>query len=66
MHAMAAGSAARLAAERASRTELARLRELVARMLAAGDATELHRKEGTTRPGWCRIPRHPLWHPRFW
>lgn len=46
MHAMAAGSAARLAAERASRTELARLRELVARMADARDATELHRLEG--------------------
>jgi DNA-binding FadR family transcriptional regulator len=46
MHAMAAGSAARLAAERASRTELARLRELVGRMAEARDATELHRLEG--------------------
>jgi DNA-binding FadR family transcriptional regulator len=46
MHAMTAGSAARLAAERASRTELARLRDLVDRMAAARDATDLHRLEG--------------------
>lgn len=46
LHAMVAGSAARLAAERASRTELARLRDLVSRMAAADDATELHRLEG--------------------
>lgn len=46
MHAMVAGSAARLAAERRSRTELARLRALVTRMADAGDAAELHRVEG--------------------
>lgn len=45
MHAMVAGAAARLAADRASRTETARLRDLVARMAAAGDAAELHRVE---------------------
>lgn len=46
LHGMAAGTAARLAAERASRTEVARLRELVTRMAAAEDATELHRLDG--------------------
>lgn len=46
LHAMVAGSAALRAAERASPTELARLRELTARMADARDATELHRLEG--------------------
>ena len=46
MHAMVAGSAAHKAAERASPTERARLRDLVARMAAARDATELRRLEG--------------------
>lgn len=46
MRGMVAGSAARLAAGRASGTELARLRELVSRMAAARDATDLHRLEG--------------------
>lgn len=46
MHGMVAGSAARLAAERASRTEVVRLRDLAARMEAADDAIELHRLEG--------------------
>ncbi|UNX56634.1 GntR family transcriptional regulator (plasmid) [Georgenia sp. TF02-10] len=46
LHAMAAGTAARLAAERASATELARLRDLAARMGDARDATDLHRLEG--------------------
>lgn len=45
MQAMVAGAAAHKAAERASRTELARLRELVSRMAAARDVTELHRLE---------------------
>lgn len=45
MHAMVAGSAARLAAERASPTEQARLRELVSRMADAREATDLHRLE---------------------
>lgn len=46
LHAMVAGSAALKAAERASPTELARLRDLVSRMADARDATELHRLEG--------------------
>lgn len=46
LHAMLAGSAARKAAERASATELARLRDLVARMRQSRDATELYRLEG--------------------
>lgn len=45
MHGMVAGSAAHKAAERASPTELARLRDLVSRMADARDATELHRLE---------------------
>lgn len=46
MHAMTAGSAAHLAATRASHTELVRLRDLVSRMGEACDATALHRLEG--------------------
>lgn len=43
LRAMAAGYAALQAAERASRTEVARLRDLVERMATVRDAAELHR-----------------------
>jgi len=46
LHAAVAGTAARLAAERASATEIARLRELARRLADAQDEPELRRLEG--------------------
>jgi DNA-binding FadR family transcriptional regulator len=46
VHAAVAGTAARLAAERASETEIARLRDLAARLADAADDVELRRLDG--------------------